>query len=125
MAEILIIDDEAQMRRLLVRILNGASHTVHEATNGQKGIELFGRVRPALVITDIVMPDMEGIELIRELHRTAPTTPILAISGSHHTVYLRAATALGATAALEKPFSTDDLLAAVGRLLGGAVNTSG
>ena len=69
------------MRRMIARILNGAGHTVHEANNGEKGIELFHQVHPALVITDIVMPDMEGIELTRKLHEEAPTIPILAISG--------------------------------------------
>jgi len=67
MAEILIIDDEPQIRRLLVGVLNGAGHRVCEATNGRDGIELFHRAHPALVITDIVMPDTEGIETIREL----------------------------------------------------------
>jgi DNA-binding response OmpR family regulator len=118
MAGILLIDDDARLRRLLGRILKGAGHTVHEATNGREGIELFGRTHPALVITDLVMPDKEGIETIRELHQTAPTVPILAISGStNHSIYLRAATKLGATEALDKPFSNEELLAAVTRLL--------
>jgi YesN/AraC family two-component response regulator len=117
MAEILIIDDEQQMRRLLARILNGAGHTVHEANNGEEGIRLFHRVHPTLVITDIVMPEIEGIELIRKLRREAPTIPILAISGVGHPLYLRAATGLGATAALAKPFGSDELLSVVERLL--------
>jgi CheY-like chemotaxis protein len=121
MAEILIIDDEPQMRRLLARLLSGAGHTVHEAANGKNGIEWFHRVHPALVITDIVMPDMEGIEMIRELRQTAPTIPILAISGgSNLALYLRAATALGATAALAKPFGADEFLGIVTDLLNGA-----
>ena len=117
MAEILIVDDEPQMRRLLVRVLNGAGHNVHEAENGQDGIRLFRRIRPVLVITDIVMPDMEGIEMIRELRQEAPALPILAISGGGPPLYLRAATDLGATAALAKPFDTTELLAIVGRLI--------
>jgi len=117
MAEILVIDDEPQMRRLIARILNGAGHIVHQANNGRDGIGLFHREHPALVITDIVMPDMEGIEMIRELHREAPTIPILAISGDGPAVYLRAATGLGATAALAKPFGAAELLSVVERLL--------
>lgn len=117
MAEILVIDDEPQMRRLIARILHGAGHTVHEANNGEEGIELFRRMRPVLVITDIVMPDVEGIEVIRALRQEAPTIPILAISGSGHPVYLRAATGLGATTALAKPFRADELLSVVGQLL--------
>src|SRR5437867_3526129 len=117
MAEILVIDDEPQMRRLMTRILSGAGHGVHEAKNGRDGIGVFHQVHPALVITDIVMPDMEGIEMIRELRQAAPMIPILAISGGGSSVYLRAATELGATAALAKPFDVAALLAVVGRLL--------
>jgi CheY-like chemotaxis protein len=57
------------MRRWLARALRGAGHTVHEAADGGAGIALARDVRPELVITDIVMPDMEGIETIRELRR--------------------------------------------------------
>ena len=117
MAEILIIDDEPQMRRLIARILSGAGHVVHEANNGKEGIGSFRRVHPALVITDLVMPDMEGIEMIRELRKEAPATPILAISGGGPPVYLRAATGMGAAAALAKPFSADAFLSAVENLL--------
>ena len=91
MADILLIDDEAQMRRMIVRVLNAAGHTVREAADGRVGIELFRDAVPALVITDIVMPDMEGIELIRELRRLEPSVPILAISGGGPALYLRAA----------------------------------
>ena len=117
MAEILIIDDEPAIRELLIRVLHKAGHTGYEAGSGDEGIELFHQVHPALVITDIVMPDMEGIELIRELRREAPTLQILAISGGGPPVFLRAATALGATAALEKPFGADQLLPVVEDLL--------
>jgi len=117
--EILVVDDDPQMRRLVAGILKGAGHTVHEATNGEEGIKLFVRVHPVLVITDLVMPGMEGIEMIQQLRRDFPAIPILAISGgSHHAVYLRAANALGATAVLEKPFSPDEFLSVVAELLG-------
>jgi DNA-binding response OmpR family regulator len=118
MAKILVIDDDPEVRGLLARVLKGAGHTVHKAENGRKGIELFHRIHPALVITDIVMPDTDGIETIRELRGEASPLPILAISeGSDLHIYLRAAIALGATAALEKPFANDELLAVVGKLL--------
>ncbi len=117
MTEILIIDDDMQMRRLISSILQGAGHRVHEASNGRIGLEMFRDVRPALVITDIVMPDHEGIETIRELHREAPALPILAISGAGEPLYLHAATELGAAAMLAKPFGIDDLLTTVARLL--------
>lgn len=115
--DILVIDDDPQMRRLLARILRGAGHTVREASNGRRGIELFREAWPALVITDIVMPETEGIETIRELHREAPAIPILAISGVGSPIYLRAATSMGAVASLAKPFEVDQLLAIVAKLL--------
>jgi CheY-like chemotaxis protein len=117
MAEILIIDDEPAIRQLLVHVLHKAGHTGYEAGNGEEGIELFRQVHPALVITDIVMPDTEGIEVIRRLRQADPVIPILAISGSGGPLYLRAATGLGATAALAKPFDIAEFLSVVGRLL--------
>lgn len=103
MAKILVIDDDPEVRRLLARVLQGAGHTVHKAENGRKGIELFHRIHPALVITDIVMPDTDGIETIRELRGEASPLPILAISeGSDLHIYLRAAIALGAHGSARK-----------------------
>ena len=117
MADILIIDDDRQMRRLLTRILTGAGHTVREAENGRDGIAEFQRQRAALVISDIVMPDVEGIETILTLRGEEPEIPIIAISGGSDPVYLRAAGKLGATATLEKPFLPNQLLALIDGLL--------
>jgi CheY-like chemotaxis protein len=119
MADVLVIDDDPQIRRLIIRILRGAGHTVREAENGRLGIAEFQREHPALVISDLVMPDMEGIETIRALRSEASEMPIIAISGGGDPVYLRAAVALGATAVLDKPFSADQLLDLVGSLIGG------
>jgi DNA-binding response OmpR family regulator len=119
-AEILVIDDNPPMRRLVARILTEAAHTVHVAAGGRAGIALFHQVHPALVITDIVMPDTEGIETIKELRRAAPTLRILAISGAYNrSTYLHAATVLGATAALDKPFGSAELVRLVENLLNG------
>jgi CheY-like chemotaxis protein len=117
MAEILIIDDDAQMRRLMTRILKSAGHYVHEATNGATGLKRFREVKPALVVTDIFMPEKEGIETIRLLRQQAPHLPILAISGSGLKDYLHFAMQLGATAALPKPFSAEQLLQTVAKLV--------
>jgi DNA-binding response OmpR family regulator len=117
MAEILIIDDDPQIRRLLTRILTGAGHSVHEAADGWMGTETFSRVHPALVITDIVMQEKEGIETIRDLRGQDPGVPILAISGGAGERYLDLAIKLGATASLAKPFGVDELLSVVAELL--------
>jgi DNA-binding NtrC family response regulator len=121
MADILIIDDDRQMRRILTRVLHAAGHTVREAEDGRGGIAAFRRARPALVISDIVMPGTEGIETIRTLRDEAPAMPIIAISGGgSDTLYLRAATGLGATASLRKPFTAVALTELVGTLLADA-----
>jgi DNA-binding response OmpR family regulator len=116
MAKILVIDDEQSMRHLIARVLRRAGHTVDAAANGRSGLALFHERRPALVITDIIMPDTEGIETIRALQRDDPAVPILAISGSNP-LYLGFATQFGAAAALRKPFSVDELLTTVSALL--------
>jgi DNA-binding response OmpR family regulator len=123
MAEILIIDDEPALREVLSRALRTAGHTGHVAENGAAGIRLFHRLHPALVVTDIVMPEIEGIEVIRKLREADPTVPILAISGSGTPVYLRAAAGMGATATLAKPFEIAEFLTVVEGLLGTAVRS--
>jgi CheY-like chemotaxis protein len=123
MADILIIDDDAQMRRLVGRVLKPLGHVVHEAANGKEGLALFRKLRPALVVSDIVMPDTEGIETIRALRQEDATIPILAISGgSAPSLYLRAATNLGASASLEKPFDLERLRVVVAELLAATPN---
>jgi DNA-binding response OmpR family regulator len=124
MADILIIDDDRQIRRLISRILRGAGHSVREASDGRCGLDLFTQAVPALVVTDLVMPDKEGIETIREIHDKNASIPILAISGASTSIFLRAATAMGATAALEKPFGAGELLAVVTELLNAAIPPS-
>jgi CheY-like chemotaxis protein len=116
MAIILVIDDELAMRQLMARALQDAGHTVHAAADGRRGLAAFRQHRPALVITDLLMPETEGIETIRELQRDDPAVPILAISGSNP-IYLDFATQLGAATALRKPFSVDALLTTVSTLL--------
>jgi DNA-binding response OmpR family regulator len=116
MAIILVIDDERPMRHLMARVLQRAGHTVEEAADGRTGLALFREHHPALVITDIIMPETEGIEIIRELRREDPGVPIIAVSGSNP-IYLGFATRLGAAAGLRKPFSVDELLTTVSALL--------
>src|SRR5580704_16236460 len=117
MADILIIDDEPEMRFVLTHILQGAGHSVREAQDGREAIDEFRRKRPALIISDILMPNVEGIETISTLRREEPSIPIIAISGGVAPLYLQAAAKLGATASLEKPFSVDALRSLVEKLL--------
>lgn len=121
MADILIIDDDPGMRRVMARALVEAGHQVRKAKNGIDGLALFHSRHSECVIADIVMPEKEGIETIRELRQHAPNVPILAISGANRSAfYLHAATALGANASLQKPFFPAELLGAVESLLNAA-----
>lgn len=114
MTEILIIDDEPEICAVISKILELAGYQVREAYDGLQGMALCRTQHPALVITDVVMPGKEGLELIRELACEMPETPILAISGAGNLdLYLRAAGAFGASACLEKPFDPGALLRAV------------
>src|SRR5271155_3662471 len=117
MARILIIDDDPQLRRLLARILQSVGHDVNEASNGSDGLARFAEAPPALVITDILMPEKEGIETIRELRRLAPAVPIIAMSGGGASQksmkFLDMAAKLGATVALAKPFRAPQLIETV------------
>ena len=118
MADIVVIEDEPRYRRLIAQVLTGAGHEVRQAADGAEGLALCLERTPDLVITDIVMPRMEGIETILQLTRQRPGIAVLAISGAEPaSVYLRAATVLGATAALPKPFTVEQLLTAVDGLL--------
>ena len=119
-ARIIVIEDEAAIRRLVTRILNRSGHEVREAANGRDGVALH-RADPAeLVITDLFMPEQDGIETIQQIREFAPTTPILAMSGGGtrgNTDSLSDAELFGAQAVLQKPFSPDALEAAVTGLL--------
>src|SRR3954447_2965978 len=118
MADIVVIDDEPRYRRLIAQVLTGAGHQVRQAEDGAEGLATCLQRTPQLVITDIVMPGMEGIETILRLMRERPGVAVLAISGAEPaSLYLRAATALGAAASLPKPFTVEQLLAALNGLL--------
>ncbi|HEX7968883.1 MAG TPA: response regulator [Stellaceae bacterium] len=117
-ASILVVDDDETMRDLLRRMLERTGLTVVLAVNGRDALERL-RDRPAdLVVTDMVMPEMDGIELIRLLATERPRLPIVAISGVHDWAnYLRMAIRLGAKAGVQKPVSAAELVATVRGLL--------
>ena len=118
MADIVVIDSDSEERNAIARTLICAGHRVHQAEDGAEGIAICRRENPALVITAMVMPEKDGIEIVRELPRDMPDVPIVATSGAPQaSLYLRAARLLGAAAVLRKPFSGDELLTAIAPLL--------
>ena len=116
MARILVVDDETLVRRTLRAILERAGHVVDEADNGATAMKVFAAETPDLVITDIVMPDREGVETIGDLRRANPDLPIIAISGGGsigEDFFLTLAAQFGANATLSKPIRQADLLKTV------------
>ena len=116
MTKIIVIDDDLHMRRMIVRILTDVGHEVMGAENGRDGLNLFHSHRPNLVITDILMPERDGLETIGEMRRTATGVAIIAISGGDP-IYLDIAKKWGADVTLAKPFRTRDLVETVSKLL--------
>lgn len=125
MALVLVIDDETAMRRMLRKLLEGAGHTVVEAYDGERGLHLFRETSPDLVITDIFMPNKEGVETIREMRELKPNVKILAVSGGNmgELDLLAIVSKLGATQVLSKPFREHELLVAVAKMMPGASPT--
>ncbi len=110
---ILVVDDEAAIRRLLRLHLESAGYNVLEAANGRTALDQLKDREVDLVISDLHMPEMEGIELLRLLHQQKPAMRIIAMSGAHDTGPLEATKYLGACAVLEKPFQKGHLLEVV------------
>jgi CheY-like chemotaxis protein len=125
MARILLIDDDDSVRTILGLTLVHFGHTVTEARNGREGVELFNAHGADLIITDIVMPGKDGLEILMELRHRPPHVKIIAISGGGRTGpedYLRTAKLMGAATVLAKPFSTEALMVAVNALLPGGAS---
>ena len=115
MARILIIDDNAKVLDTYCKILESAGYEVVVATNGNEGIRTFKEEPLDLVITDIFMPEKEGLETIRELKRDFPDVKIIAISGGvniepEEEDYLKMAKQFGAMCTLAKPIDLEKLL---------------
>ena len=116
MARILLIDDDVDFRTMLRRTLQKAGHEVAEAGNGQEGLKQLSESLVDLVLTDIIMPDMEGVETVMHLKRTHPALKVIVMSGGGRLTsdsYLKLALKMGAFRAFGKPFETADLLEAV------------
>ncbi len=117
MASILVVDDEAQIRDLLKHMLTASGHQVLLAENGNEGCRLYRQHQPDLLITDLVMPEQNGIDMILELKKAFPAMRVVAISGGGGITgsfdYLPIAKLVGARHILKKPFGMQDLKAAV------------
>jgi len=119
-ALILVIDDEDIVRKSICKMLEAEGHEVQEAKTGLEGLSRFKQQPPDVLITDILMPDKDGLEIIRELHTAYPKVKILAITGggaAGNLDFLPQAKAFGAHATLHKPFMRDELLNSLAQII--------
>jgi CheY-like chemotaxis protein len=117
-ARILVVDDDAGVREVLQSMLEAAGYTVLVAVNGREALAALRESAFDCIITDLVMPEQEGIETIKMIRRDYPDLGIIAMSGAFGGDYLRIASYLGAHATLAKPVQLPTLLATVSGLVG-------
>jgi DNA-binding response OmpR family regulator len=120
MTRILIIEDDDQTREMLAQAFVRKGYEVEQAVNGAEGYRKAIKTSPEVLVTDILMPEKDGLETIRDLRKRMPDTRIIAVSGGGHSVkldYLPAAKLMGADLILYKPVDPIDLLEKVEQLL--------
>jgi CheY-like chemotaxis protein len=113
---ILVVDDDEAVRKTLARIVAADGHRVIEASNGARALEAMQGAEIDLVITDVVMPEMEGLELLRRMRKQSDPPKVIVISGGGHTAganYLELAELFGAHATMLKPISAAALRATI------------
>ena len=118
MAKILVIDDEQGIRDLLDTLLRRKGYDVVLADNGQKGLELFRRERPDVLVLDLKMPGMGGLTVLQEIRSFNPKQPVVILTGAGTAEAEQQVRALGVTEYVEKEFSLHLLGDALHRLLG-------
>jgi CheY-like chemotaxis protein len=117
MKRILVIDDDVQMRQMLKQTLERVGYEVVDAPDGEKGIEIYKEEPADLIITDLIMPQKDGMETIIELKRDFPDVKIIAISGGSRAMdpndYLHYSIQLGVLHTFTKPFDCEEMLDAI------------
>jgi CheY-like chemotaxis protein len=117
MPHILLVDDDAAFRKMLRLTLQRMGYSITEACDGKQAIAMYQAAPADVVLTDLIMPEKEGLETIAELRRFDPSIRIIAMSGGgrlNANDILTVARAMGACAVLAKPFSDEELIAALG-----------
>ena len=121
MAHILVIDDEQNLREVLQKILTAEGHTVNTAENGKIGLELFKQDVYDLIITDIIMPEQDGYEVISAIRKKSPDPKIIAVTGGSRRMdvndLMPTARCLGAEKVIAKPINYEALKLVVKELL--------
>lgn len=120
MARVLVVDEDRTTRRVIRALLEDVGHEVVEAEHGREGLRALGEQVPDLVITELYMEDMDGIEFLRNVRKTWPSEPVLVMSsrsGPDVDRILKVAELLGASGLLDKPIVQQKLLEKVGAIL--------
>ncbi len=120
MKSVLVVDDEPGMREMVKQLLLNEGYHVLEASNGKHAMEFLKNESPELVITDIIMEEMDGVEIIMEIRENYPDVKIIAMSGGSKISsedYLESASDLGADRIFNKPFSLSEMLIAIKELI--------
>ena len=120
MALILLIDDDPTIQMLFSQFLTSQGHEVVQAENGKFGMQLMEQHKPDLIITDILMPEMDGLEILMAIRASNSSVPVIAISGGSRQLqidFLRQAKLFGARHVFEKPVPLDVLRKAIDDLL--------
>jgi CheY-like chemotaxis protein len=116
MAKILVIDDEEGIRNLLDTLLERKGYDVILADSGEKGLEVFRRARPDVVVLDLKMPGMDGLTVLQQIHQLNPKQPVIILTGAGNPESERQVRELGVTEYVEKQFSLPLLGDALNRL---------
>jgi CheY-like chemotaxis protein len=120
MTTILLVDDDDQFRSMLSALLRRSGYEVQEARNGNEATMMYRSQQTDLVITDLIMPEKEGLETIREIRHTNPGVRIVAMSGGGRKGledYLEVAKVFGARVVIDKPFTHQEILGAISKAL--------
>lgn len=120
MSHVLVIDDDSAVQMLFEQVLTEAGYSVSLAANGQEGMRQVYEQKPDLVVSDIMMPDMDGLELLMELRSENPELPVIVISGGMRSgaySFLPHAKKMGASLTFEKPVDMEVLLKGISDLL--------
>jgi DNA-binding NtrC family response regulator len=115
-APIVLVDDDESLRTAMATILTRAGFNIHSTADGEEALRFIQKNAVSLVITDLIMPQIEGIELIVRLRKARPDLKVIAVSGGGRLrpeTFLDAAKSLGAWKTMTKPFSTPELIASI------------
>ncbi|MFK7848410.1 MAG: response regulator [Rhodothermales bacterium] len=122
MVKILIVEDEDELRNALRRTLEMNGYEVTLASDGRQGLEEIASNKPDIVLTDIFMPGMEGLETIRTLATKYPELPVVVMTGSLDPLFIELSLRFGALKGLNKPFSADELFMTIEKALAREAN---